>query len=54
MKVEFSRQISEKYSNFMKLRHVGVELFHADRKVDSQTDRHDKANSRYPKFYERV
>jgi hypothetical protein len=26
----------------MKMRHVGTELFHADR----QTDRHDKANSR--------
>jgi len=28
-------------SNFMKIRPVGAELFHADR----QTDRHDEANS---------
>ena len=41
-------------SNFMKIRQVGAELFHADRKVDSQTDRHDKANSRYPQFCERA
>jgi hypothetical protein len=31
MKLEFSRQIFEKYSfNFMKIRPVGAELFHAD------------------------
>jgi len=39
----------------MKIRHVGAELFHADREVDTQTDRHDKANnSRYPQFCERA
>jgi hypothetical protein len=33
-------------SNFMKIRPVGVELFHADR----QTDRHDETNSRFLQF----
>jgi hypothetical protein len=41
-------------SNLMKIRQVGVELFHADRKVDSQTDRPDKVNSRYLQFCERA
>jgi hypothetical protein len=35
-------------SNFMKIRRVGAELFHADRR----TVRHDEANSRFPQFYE--
>jgi len=45
VKLEFSRQIFEnpQISNFMKIRQVGVELFYAD----GQTDRHDKANSRF-------
>ena len=31
MKIEFSREIFEKYvSNFMKIRLVGVEFIHAD------------------------
>jgi len=34
----------------MKIRLVGAELFHVDR----QTDRHDKANSRFSQFCERV
>jgi hypothetical protein len=36
MKIEFSRQIAEKYSNtkFMKIRPVGAELFHADEQTD--------------------
>ena len=37
-------------SNLMKIRPVGVELFHADR----WTDRHDEANSRSSQFCERV
>jgi len=37
-------------SNLMKIRPVGVELFHADRR----TDRHDEANSRSSQFCERV
>jgi hypothetical protein len=38
----------EKDSNFMKIRPVGAEVFHADR----QADRHDEANSRFPQFCE--
>jgi hypothetical protein len=34
MKLEFSRQFFEKYSNFVKIHPVGTELFH----VDGQTD----------------
>ena len=38
MKVEFTRQILEKDSNisFMKIRPVGAELFHADRRTDGK------------------
>jgi len=31
----------------MKIRPVGTKLFHADRRSDRQTDRHDEANSRF-------
>ena len=31
----------------MKIRPVGAELFHADKRMD----RHDKANSRFSQFY---
>jgi len=35
MKLELSRQIFDKNtSNFMKIRPVGAELFHADRRTD--------------------
>jgi len=36
MKLEFSRQFFEKYSipNFIKIRPVGAELFHADRRTE--------------------
>jgi hypothetical protein len=52
MKFEFSRQISEKYStsNFMKIRPVGAELFHADGRTDGQTDRYDDASNRFRNF----
>jgi len=59
MTLEFSRQIFEKYSNskFHKIRPVGPELLHADRRsegqMDRQTDRHDEANSRSSQFRER-
>jgi hypothetical protein len=33
MKLEDSRQIFNKYSNFKKIRPVGVELFHEDRQT---------------------
>jgi hypothetical protein len=44
MKHEFSRQIYLKYSNFMKIRPVEADLFHADR--------YDEANSRFSQFSE--
>jgi hypothetical protein len=39
---------SPEVSNFMKIRPVEAELFHAD----GQTDRHDKVNSRFSQFCE--
>jgi hypothetical protein len=52
VKLEFSRQIFEnpQISNFMKIRTVGVTLFHAG----GQTDKHDEANSRFSQFSERA
>jgi len=47
---EFSRQIFEKYSNFMKIRPVVAEFVQADRR----TYRHDGTNSRFSKFFERA
>ena len=40
MKLEVFGQIFEKYSNtnLMKIRPVGAELFHADRRTDKHTD----------------
>jgi len=38
MKVEFSGHIFEKYSDFIKVRPVGAELFHADGRAHGQTD----------------
>jgi hypothetical protein len=52
MKLEFSGQIFEKYSN-IKLhenRPVGSELFHADGETDGQTERHSEANSCFSQF----
>jgi len=50
MKHEFSQQIFEKKNpqiqNFMKIRPVGAELFHADRR----TDWHDEANNDFSQF----
>jgi hypothetical protein len=40
-------------SNFMKIRPVGSELFHADEETDGETDMHDEANSRFLQFCER-
>jgi hypothetical protein len=53
MKIEFSRQIFEKFSkisNFMKIRPVGAELFH----VNGQTDTHYEPNSRFSQVFERA
>jgi hypothetical protein len=38
----------------MKIYHVGVELFHADRQQDRQAGRHDEANSHFLQFRERT
>ena len=47
---ELSRKIfkNTQISNFIKIRPVGVQLFHAE----ERTDRYDKANSRFWKFCE--
>jgi hypothetical protein len=37
MKLEFSRHIFQNYSNYMKMRRVGDELFRADGRTDGQT-----------------
>jgi hypothetical protein len=37
-------------SNFMKICPVGVELFHADRQTDRQTDMHEEANNGFPQL----
>ena len=52
IKLEFARQDFEKRSktsNFMKLRQVAAELFHADGPTDG-TYRHDKDNVRFSQF----
>jgi len=56
MKLEFLDIFSKnpQTSNFMKIRPVGAELFHADRQTDGQTGRHDEANSRFSQFCERA
>jgi hypothetical protein len=52
MKLEFSGWIFEKYSlsDFIKIRLVGAELFHAG----GHTDKYDEANSQFSKFCESV
>ena len=53
MKLEFSRQFSEKKNqicNLMNIRPMGAELFHAERR----TDGHEEANSRFSQFCERT
>jgi hypothetical protein len=51
MKLEFSRQIFEKYSkNFKKIPEVEAEFFHADGRTGRKTDRHDKADNRFSTF----
>ena len=41
-----------KTSNFMKIRPVRAELFHADRRTDGRTDRYNEANSRFSQLCE--
>jgi len=54
MKLQYSQQSFQKYSNtnFIEIRSVGAELFHADRRTSGQRDRHDEANSRFSQFRE--
>jgi hypothetical protein len=54
MKMDFSRQTFEKYSNinFMHIHLVGSEFFHGDGQTDRQTERHNEANSRFSQFCE--
>ena len=57
MKPETSGQISKnsQISNFIKIRPVGAEFsMRKDGRTDKQTDGHDKANSRFSQFCERV
>jgi hypothetical protein len=54
MKAGHARQIFGKYiSNFVKLRPVEAELFHAYRRTDRKT-KHDADNSSFSQFYERA
>jgi len=48
--LEISLHIFEKYSNVMKSRPEGADLFHEHR----WTDRHDEADSHFSKFCERA
>jgi len=52
MTLEFSQKFSKNthISNFIKIRWVGAQFFHADRR----TDRHDEANNSFLQFYERA
>ena len=38
----------------MKIRPVGAELFHADRRTDGRKDRHDEGKSRFSQLCERA
>jgi hypothetical protein len=53
MKLECFHQIFEKYSNpsSMKILLVGADFFHACRRTDGQTDRHDKTKSCFSQFW---
>jgi len=53
MKLALSAQFFSKniqISNFMEIRRMKAELFHAN----GRTDRHDKANGRFSQFCERA
>ena len=39
-------------SNFTKIRPVGADMFHVDRRMERQTGRHDEVNSYFPQFCE--
>jgi len=59
MIIGLSRQIFEntqtsKHRLSLKIRPVGLELFHADGQTVRQTDRYDKAYSSFSQFCERI
>ena len=51
MKIDFPEMPK---SNFMKIRPLGAELFHADGRTDRQTHTQHDANSRFSQFFERA
>jgi len=55
MKLEFSRHIlkNTQLPNFMKMRHVGAGVLHADGRTGRRTDRHDETKERFSQFCER-
>ena len=56
MKLEFFDRFSKntRISNFMELRPVGTEFFHADEQPPRRAEKHDEANSRFSQFCERA
>jgi hypothetical protein len=51
MKLEFSRQMFERDSDFMKIRPVRTELFHVDGRVEGRTDRQTIITNKMHTFY---
>ena len=41
-----------KYKIYVKIRPVGAELFHADRRTDGRADEHNEDNGRFSQFFE--
>jgi uncharacterized protein YbaR (Trm112 family) len=56
IKLEFIDRFSKitQIYNFMTIRPVIAELFHADGRTDCRKDRHDEAKSRFSQFCERA
>jgi len=54
MKLDFSRQIFEKYLKFNENSFSGAELFHADGRTERRKERYDEATSRFSQFCERA
>jgi len=53
MTLEFSRNISEKLSNIIKIRPVGVDFFHADGQKAGRMDIQNEVTSSFSQFSER-
>jgi len=47
MIIEFSRDVLQQYSNFMKIRLIGAGLLHEERRTDKWTGRHNEASNRF-------